>query len=198
MFYWDTSYSISNYLSASPNLVFEKGQYWRLLTTTFIHGDIHHLMSNSLMLFILTYFVTAFFGLKISIILSYAMGILINAIVISQYSSETTLVGASGIVYFLWGFWMAMFIGISKQLTIFQRLIRVGGIFLILLVPTTYSPTTSYLAHYIGYIIGIISGFICYIIKRKEFANYEFWEYRVVPNLEDNEFKDYSSTSSRL
>ena len=52
MFYWDSSFFISNYLSASRDQVFNLGEYWRLFTTSFVHGDIEHLMSNSLMLFI--------------------------------------------------------------------------------------------------------------------------------------------------
>lgn len=185
MFYWDSSSPISSYLSANPQLVFDNKEYWRLLTTTFIHGDIHHLMSNSLMLFILTYFVTAFYGSKVSIMLSYFMGMIINLIVLDQYQQNTTLVGASGIVYYLWGFWMSLYIGISKHLSFIKRLVRVGGIFLILLVPTSYSPNTSYMAHYLGYALGMITGTIYYFINKKDLLKFELWEYRVIEDVDD-------------
>lgn len=185
MFYWDSSSPISSYLSANPQLVFDNKEYWRLLTTTFIHGDIHHLMSNSLMLFILTYFVTAFYGSKVSIMLSYFMGMIINLIVLDQYQQNTTLVGASGIVYYLWGFWMSLYIGISKHLSFIKRLVRVGGIFLILLVPTSYSPNTSYMAHYLGYALGMIIGTIYYFINKKDLLKFELWEYRVIEDVDD-------------
>lgn len=185
MFYWDPSSQISSYLSANPQSVFDKKEYWRLLTTIFIHGDIHHLMSNSLMLFILTYFVTAFYGAKISLILSYLMGMLINLIVLDQYQQNTTLVGASGIVYYLWGFWMSLYIGISKHLSFIKRLVRVGGIFLILLIPTSYSPNTSYVAHYLGYALGMVTGIIYFFINKTHLLKFELWEYRVIEDVKN-------------
>lgn len=185
MFYWDPSSQISGYLSANPQLVFNKKEYWRLLTTIFIHGDIHHLMSNSLMLFILTYFVTAFYGAKISLILSYLMGMIINLIVLDQYQQNTTLVGASGIVYYLWGFWMSLYIGISKHLSFIKRLVRVGGIFLILLVPTSYSPNTSYMAHYLGYALGMMTGIIYFFINKTHLLKFELWEYRFIEDVKN-------------
>lgn len=187
MFYWDTSYSVSSYLSADKGHVFNSHEYWRLFTTSFIHGDIEHLMSNSLMLFILTYFVTAFYGASLSLGIGFLMGIVINSIVILQYGENTTLVGASGVIYYLWGFWLVLYVCITKHLSIISRLIRVFGIFLILLVPTTYSPSTSYLAHYIGFILGAVIGAIYYFVRRKYIASFEFWEYRVVPDFEEQD-----------
>lgn len=186
-FYWDKSYEISKFLSASKDLVFVNGEYWRLFTTSFVHGDIGHLLSNSLMLFILTYFVTSFYGLFVSVILSFTMGMVTNYFVISQYDVNTTLVGASGIVYYLWGFWMMLYICIEKQTSLIKRFIRVGGVFLILLIPTTYSPTTSYLAHYIGYALGMVIGFIYYFLNYKNISQYEKWDYRIVPSFEEEE-----------
>ncbi len=187
LFYWDTSNSISGLLSANKELTFNSGEYWRLFTTSFIHGDIEHLMSNSLMLFILTYFVTAFYGSYISLGIGFLMGIVINSIVILQYGENTTLVGASGVIYYLWGFWLVLYVCITKHMSVISRLIRVFGIFLILLVPTTYSPSTSYLAHYVGFLLGTFVGMIYYLFKRKHIASFEFWEYRVVPDFEEED-----------
>jgi rhomboid protease GluP len=187
LFYWDSSSPISNYLSASHDQVFVNGEYWRLFTTSFVHGDIEHLLSNSLMLFILTYFVTSFYGSFISLGLGFIMGIAINYFVISQYETNTTLVGASGVIYYLWGFWLVLYLCISKHMHLISRFLRIGGIFFILLVPTTYSPSTSYLAHYIGFGVGFITGLIYYLFYNKKIATFEFWEYRVVEEFEDLE-----------
>lgn len=187
LFYWDSSSFISPFLSAGQENVLIQKEYWRLFSTSFVHGDIHHLMSNSLMLFILTYFVTSFYGVKISLILTPIIGAFINFLVIKQYATETTLVGASGIVYYLWGFWLILYLLITRHISLFKRMVRVFGIFLILLVPTTYSPTTSYMAHYIGFVLGILVGAIYFLMKHKTFEQYEFWEYRVVPDFEGNE-----------
>lgn len=204
LFYWDQSFAFSHLLSASKTNVFEQNEFWRLFTTSFIHGDIEHLLANSLMLFILTYFVTAFFGAGISILLSFIMGIGINYIVISQYAQDTTLVGASGVIFYLWGFWLIQYVFINTHMSLFSRLVRVGGIFLILLVPTSYDPATSYLAHYIGFAIGLVIGSIYFAIKRNYIRSFEFWEYRYIPNLEEQDrevdelLANYSADSSRL
>ena len=137
------------------------------------------------MLFILTYFVTSFYGSFISVGLGFIMGMIINYFVISGYQTDTTLVGASGVIYYLWGFWLVLYVCISKHMHIIGRLIRIGGIFLILLVPTTYSPSTSYMAHYIGFGVGFITGLVYYLLNHKKIAEFEFWEYRVVEELED-------------
>lgn len=181
LFYWDKSYEISTALAASKDLIFVKHEYWRLFTTTFIHGDIKHLLSNSLMLFILTYFVTSFYGLTISLVLSSIMGMLINYVVISQYQVNTTLVGISGVIYFLWGFWMILYLFIETHMSFIKRLIRVVGVFLILLIPTTYSPQTSYMAHYFGYFVGVGCAIIYYLLNYRNFSAFEQWEYREVP-----------------
>jgi rhomboid protease GluP len=179
LLYWE---NIS--LMASRDLVFSKGQYWRLFTTSFVHADLKHLLSNSMMLFILTYFVTAFYGAFYSVILSFGMGVVINYLVMAQYELNTTLVGASGIVYYLWGFWLVLYFFIEKQISIFKRVIRVGAVFLILLVPTSYSPATSYLAHYIGFGVGVVNGLIYYFCKRKKIASFEKWYFEEVPEFE--------------
>jgi rhomboid protease GluP len=187
--YWDQSNVLSGHLSASQSLVLEKGEYWRLFTTSFIHGDLKHLLSNSLMLFILTYFVTSFFGVLASIGLSFSMGMLINLITISQYGQDTTLVGASGVVYFLWGFWLILYVCIEKQMSLIRRLVRVMGIFFILLIPTTYSPTTSYMAHYVGLVLGIGCGLVYYLINHPKIKSFEVWDFKIInpPTAEEIE-----------
>jgi rhomboid protease GluP len=188
-FYWDKSHVLSSYLSASQSLVFEKGEYWRLFTTSFVHGDLEHFLSNSLMLFILTYFVTSFYGVLTSIGVSFSMGMLINFITISQYNQDTTLVGASGIVYFLWGFWLILYVCIEKQMSLIRRLVRVMGIFFILLIPTTYSPNTSYMAHYVGLIIGMVNGLIYYGLNYSKILSFEVWDFKLIhpPTAEEIE-----------
>ncbi len=187
-FYWDQSLSLSQYLSANPKLVFEENELWRLFSTSFVHGGIEHLLSNSLMLFILTYFVTSFYGASVSFGLGILAGAIINAFVIMQYENNTTLVGASGIVFFLWGFWLILYLFIETQYSWPSRLLRVFGVFIILLVPTSYVPNTSYLAHYFGFILGLAFGSSYFLLHKQRIRSYEKWEYRVVsgpePNLE--------------
>lgn len=193
-FYWDKSYSISSQLHASGKLIFESHEYWRLFTTSLIHGDLQHLLSNCLMLYILTYFVTSFYGFFISVLWSLTMGMLTNYLVFLQYSENITLVGASGIIYYLWGFWLVLYLLIQKQMSLINRLLRIGAVFLILLVPTSYSPSTSYLAHYIGLIIGACNGVVYYMLFRKKIKTFEVWKYKIIEPIDF----DYSGQEESL
>lgn len=186
LFYWDDSYVFSTLLSANKENVFVDGEYWRLLTTTLIHGDLKHLSANSMMLFILTYFVTSFYGAKISLVLSLFMSMVTNAFVISQYAGNTTLVGASGVVYYLWGFWLVLYVFIQSHQKLSHRILRVGAVFFILLIPNSYDPSTSYLAHYFGFLVGMICGGVYYLFQKNYLNSFQFWEYKVIYLDEDD------------
>lgn len=40
----------------SREAVFQQGEYWRLFTTSFVHGDLNHLLANTFMLAILLFY----------------------------------------------------------------------------------------------------------------------------------------------
>lgn len=187
LFYWDSDQAFSSLLAANPEAVFEKNEYWRVFTSVFVHSSMEHLLSNSMMLFILTYFVTAFFGFWVSPVLSFVAGGIINLLVLATFERNITLVGASGVVYYLWGYWLILFLLIERQISWPRRLVKVVGLFLILLVPTTYAPSTSYLAHYTGFVLGILSGGVAYPILRQKIIRHEKWRLEVVPDFEQTE-----------
>ncbi|MBC75827.1 MAG: hypothetical protein CME64_07410 [Halobacteriovoraceae bacterium] len=172
MFYWEPNGELSGLIAANPENVFKGGDYWRLITSTFAHGDLEHLLSNSLMLGFLTYFVASFYGLGV-LLFSFLMGSVINLATLAHYDTNTTLVGASGVVYFLWGLWLMLYVCIQKNLSVGKRLMRMGAVFLVLLVPTTYSPQTSYFAHYVGFLMGMVSGGIYYVLSPKKASKEE-------------------------
>ncbi len=176
LFYWNPQSPISNELAASYDLIATKHEFWRLFTTTFIHGDFAHLLSNSLMLYILLYFVTSYYGGCISVIVSFSLAMLTNYIVLLSYGGETVLVGASGVVYYLWGFWMVLYLFIQRQYSISNRLLRMGGVFLIILIPSEFQPNTSYLAHGVGFGLGVGLGFIYYLFNREKIHQAEVWK----------------------
>src|SRR5688572_19718580 len=51
-----------SWMSASGEAVFVRGEWWRLWSTLFAHGDLGHLASNTLLFFTLGYFVYGYFG----------------------------------------------------------------------------------------------------------------------------------------
>lgn len=174
LLYWNPHLGVSKLLAASYSTVLE-GEYWRLFTTSFVHGGIEHLLSNSLMLCFLTYY-----GSFIGIIVSFFMAMITNLIVLKIYGGSTSLVGASGVVYYLWGFWMILYMFVQTQYSLIGRSLRMGAVFLVLLVPTEYQPTTSYLAHGVGFILGVLVGLIYYGFNRSRFKAFEVWDVKEV------------------
>lgn len=166
LFYWDPNETLSSFIPASAEMVFVKGEYWRLLTSVFAHADLDHLLSNSLMLVFLTYFVDSFYGL-VTTVSAFLLGALVNLVSLQWIGGDTVLVGASGVVYLLWGFWLSLYLLIQKNLSLINRILRVGAVFLILLIPTVYSPRTSYFAHYFGFVLGCAWGLGAYYFGPK-------------------------------
>lgn len=178
--YWNPEFTFSDKLAASYNSVINKGEFWRLFTTSFVHADLKHLLSNSFMLSLLIYFVTSFFGPFISVLLSFVVATITNLFVINIYGGDVNLVGASGVVFYLWGFWMILYMFLQRHYSIINRSLRMGAVFLILLIPNEYQPSTSYLAHYIGFGVGIVVGGLYFLIYRKKLLGAEKWSVREV------------------
>ncbi|MBL6991250.1 MAG: rhomboid family intramembrane serine protease [Bacteriovoracaceae bacterium] len=112
--YWTQAFSISKHLAASPSLVLEKGEIWRLFTTSLIHSDIGHLLSNSLVLLGMGYYVSTYYGYWIYPLVSFLLGGVVNLIVLLTFKHDITLLGASGVAYFLWGFWLILYLNFSS------------------------------------------------------------------------------------
>lgn len=177
-FYWSKNLEMSHLLAANADLVFKKKQFWRLITSLFVHADLKHLLSNSMMLGFLCYFVASFYNkLTLSFLFIFG-GAITNALCLLFYPAHVYLVGASGVIFLLWGFWLVLFMGIETRYGLISRTIRAVGVFLILLVPTSYSPQTSYLAHYMGFFIGMLGGIMYYFIFKDRILAYEQWSFK--------------------
>jgi rhomboid protease GluP len=175
LFYWNSP-ELSQFLAASPNKVFEMKEYWRLFTSSFIHADLGHFLSNSLMLTLMGYFVSHYFGSIMYPILGFLGGILINLIVIWDYPEHQSLIGASGIVHYLWGFWLINFLFIQKEITFARRFMKIIAVGIFILVPTEFKSNVSYYAHGVGLVLGLLFGLIYFLINRKRIKSYEQWE----------------------
>lgn len=166
-------------LEANPDMVFGKNQYWRLFTSSFIHGDLNHLLSNSLMLGVMGYFVNYHYGKIIFPLLGFLSGILINLIVIWNHPPEVSLVGASGVVHWLWGFWLVLYIAIQRSVPMPRRIMKVMAVGLFVLLPTEFNAQTSYYAHGVGLGLGVLIGLVYFFFFAKKIYSYEQWEQEV-------------------
>ncbi len=183
--YWNPGLGLSQYLLASPVRVHDNSEYWRLFTSAMIHADLSHYLSNSLFIGLMGYFVSSYFGLITFPLVAIVMGGIVNFIIVASAVDDTGILGASGIVYWLWGFWLTMYFFIERKVTIPRRVMKIVAVSLMVLVPTTYEPQTSYFAHFLGLILGVMIGIVHFYFNKKHFRNFERHEI-ILPESDDD------------
>lgn len=192
-FYWN--HTLGDTLLAKGTLIFKSGEYYRLFTSQFIHGDLKHLLSNSLMLLVLSYFVIEYYGLLTFAVYSLSAGVLTNAITLYFMNPEIGLLGASGVVYFLWGLWLTLYVFIQRTAPLSRRIMKAIAVTLFLLVPSSFDPQVSYMAHGVGFAVGILYGVGHFIFNRKKIRSFERFKYTVEYDDEDYLYEDLSYLS---
>lgn len=174
--YWVLPSSAAALMPTVYSQVFAHGQIWRVFTAIFVHADLEHFLSNMYMLWIFSFITVGYFGLKIFPYISLVLAGVVNALTILTYSPTVELIGASGLVYILGGFWLTMYFFIQRQYTITNRLIRVLGISFVIFFPTSFVPTTSYTAHAIGFLAGVIMAGIYFVQNKKNIREREVYK----------------------
>lgn len=178
--YWSNQYGMGSLMSVSGKSLFVDGEWWRAFTATLVHGDFGHLLSNSYMLLVFSYFVISYFGLWTYPVSAFLLSGLVNVLTVMTYPAEVNLLGASGMVYFLGGFWLTSYFLIQRQYSWQPRLLRVLGIALLVFFPTTFVPTTSYTAHAIGFALGAVFAGVYFVKNRKQIQGFEEYKYSVI------------------
>jgi rhomboid protease GluP len=177
-------------LAANGYQVYEQGQYWKAFTTTLMHGDFVHLGHNTIFFVTFAVLLNFYFGFWIFPVLSFLVGGLINLIALKIYGPEIYLVGISGVIYFMAAFWMTLFVGLERQMSLYRRLMITTGVSLILFFPDAFVQNVSYLAHGLGFGIGIVMGGIYFSLKKDKLRAHEIWIEKMPPNLELEEYID--------
>ncbi len=147
-----------------PILVMEFGEWWRLLTTAFLHGNAVHLATSLLGLWILGPMIEA--QLKgprtLFLLLFTAVGAsLVVCFVTAQgWTEPRFLVGASGAVMGLVGAELGIALLGSRNARNRERLKRVGLVLVLQAIFDLTTPNVSFSAH-IG---GALSGLVCVVL----------------------------------
>lgn len=162
-------------LSANGHQVFAKKEYWRLFTTTLLHADLVHLAHNAFFFAGLSALLFHYFGFWVFPALSVVAGGLINLVTLYYYPPEVTLVGVSGVVYFMASFWLTNYILIEKRQKLWIRFVHAIAVSLIFLFPEVFEVRTSYLAHGMGFLFGVPFGIVYYLIMRKKIRAQDEW-----------------------
>ena len=179
------------WMPANAQDVFSNHQYWRPWTALFAHGDLGHLMNNAIMFLPLTYLLTSYFGFFLFPFLGIVLGGFINMLVLKTMPIETSLIGMSGVVYWMGAVWLTLFLLIDTRKTFRRRFAIALFLSVVLFAPQKYEAGISYLSHFLGYFLGIISGLIYYYFNRKKFLAAEVRELIIEePELAISELND--------
>ena len=145
----------------------ESHEWWRLLSTTFLHGSILHLLSNMLMLLIFGYMIEPYFNkLKMAAIYLGA-GICGMVIVTFNYQPgiPTITLGASGSTMALMGAYIAILLKQNSRSSVKLRKQQLLFLFALILIQSRLdiiSPQISFTAHISGLVFGLITAYIFY------------------------------------
>jgi membrane associated rhomboid family serine protease len=150
--------SETDLVTASGRLVYGRGEVWRLFTALLAHGDLSHFGFNVLPLLFFGWMLKAYFGPVAFPFAPLLVGIASNAITIALYPPATHLLGASGMIFGMIAMWLLLYIRFDTENRFTHKAGRVLGFILMLLLPHTYEPDVSYLAHASGFILGLAVG----------------------------------------
>lgn len=169
-FAWSNFHGLGELMAASPKKVFQDHEYWRLLTSLLVHEDPKHLLSNSFLFFILGSLLAGYFGTFLVPISAFASGALVNYFALKALPAEVTLIGASGIVFWLGGAWLSLYFLLDRTRSWWQRGLRAFGVALLLFMPAeAFDPGISYHSHALGFIFGVLWGILLYVLQRRNF-----------------------------
>jgi membrane associated rhomboid family serine protease len=164
---WRNGGALLPTLAATSEGVFERREYWRLLTAVAVHVDVMHVVSNVFLLTFFTYLLFGYFGFWVFPVLSLAMGGLTNYLALLTYPPNVSLLGASGLVYWMAGFWLSMYLLVERSVEPGTRVLRAVCLALLVLLPTSFQVNVSYRSHAIGLGLGVISA-IVYFQRNRE------------------------------
>lgn len=166
------------------NFLVSEGQYWRLVTPIFLHGDLMHALFNSFSLVLFGPALEQMLG-KFKFIFAYfAAGIIGNIGTYIFGPMEWTYfhLGASGAIFGLFGIYIFMVMN-RKHLIDQQNAQIVTTIFIIGLIMTFLRSNINAYAH----VFGFIGGFLVAPLVLKSARPYSPWGYRQRKYYTDND-----------
>ena len=132
------------------------GEYWRLLSATFLHGSFDHLVGNAVALFILGMLCEHAFGRRQFVVLYVASAL--GGSLLSLLWSPGPSVGASGAIFGLQGAAIALFRRQRDRLLVRDR--RIGVVLIVWAIYTVLGGLTSAYIDNGAHIGGLATGWL--------------------------------------
>ena len=143
--------------SAEFNAVFDRHEYWRLLSALFMHDDLPHILSNGWMFCAFGWFLRQAYGFIVFPVLSLIMGVVTMGLSLYGHGPHVHVVGASGMIYAMVAFWLVSYLRYEIRFVFWVRLMRAVAFVLIMLIPEELKPHTSYISHAFGFGVGAVT-----------------------------------------
>ena len=196
--YWFDLLGAKTWMSANAEQVFTNKEVWRAWTTLFAHADLQHLLSNVFLFFILGIYLISSFGMFMVPMNALFFGGVTNILVLKTMPVQTSLIGASGVVFWMGGVWLTLFFLIDRRRSVTHRALRSIGVAIMLFVPSeAFDPNVSYKAHLVGFLLGFLWAFPYYYLNKSKFRAAEVTEWIVDEVDEDPEDFSAGPQSSR-
>lgn len=166
-------FGLARFMPASFETVMVKGEYYRLWTALFAHGDLAHIMSNLFLFIPFAYLLSHYFSLWLFPLIGFLLGGVINLMVVYYLGGSVSIIGVSGVVYWMGATWMTLSFFIDRRESMLSRFIKLSGVSLVLFFPTTFLPEVSYFSHFLGYVSGVFTGAFVWFAFKKRFLEAE-------------------------
>ena len=170
----------------SYHLIVEEGEYWRLLTSTFLHAHALHLLLNMGILFLLGSLLEGLYGSG-RFLLIYLISAIVSSVASLPFVQEAFGVGASGAVFGLIGLAIALGLRYSDRLP--RRLGRILGLRLLPFVGIDIFlgffvfPYFNYNVNNAAHLGGLFTGFVGGLVLSPKIYSYSNGEKRIVAGL---------------
>jgi membrane associated rhomboid family serine protease len=133
----------------------DQGQWWRIITSGFLHASGAHLFGNLVALVVLGGVLSLAAG-PLKMVLVYAAGMLGSSFSVLLFAPDTLTVGASGAIFGLAG--AALVLGVARRRALLLLFAAAWVIYT--LSSTLFVPGISQAAHFGGLIAGGIAGWL--------------------------------------
>lgn len=147
------------------NLYIMEGEYWRLITPTFIHSGFTHMLFNSFSLVLFGPALERILGSGRFLFVYLLSGFIANVATLLLEPLTYTHVGSSGAIFGLFGYYLSL-IMFRKQLLSKQNSQIILTLCVVSLIMTFLQPNINVIAHLFGLLGGFLLGAIPYFNKK--------------------------------
>lgn len=147
------------------NLYIMEGEFWRLITPTFMHSGFSHMLFNSFSLVLFGPALERMAGSGRFLFIYLLSGLIANAATLIFEPLTYTHVGSSGAIFGLFGYYIAI-IMFRKHLLSRQNSQIILTLSVVSLIMTFIQPNINIIAHLFGLLGGFLLGAIPYYNKK--------------------------------